>query len=463
MQLCIPDDPLWIAEFSGVLLQLTRGYWWNDGEAKQDVIDLAKAAYRSWQLQEGECMDWCTVIADCLSDPNSPANAAVRAITGSGNGYPVNEPLPDGKQNEDFLDSAETNPSCDLDVLWGQCLYIVQMTNRVITDFLEQFETYTNSVEFAAVLGKLPVADEIGIDAIISYAAFLQNVIAENYAAQYTADLENTIACKIFCLAQDTCEVSINDIATLLSDELGLSIPAGFVYDDLLDALAGLPIEGTSVVYAMFTLAWQGLRIANVVLQGVGDQALKVAVQLGSDNPSSDWTVLCEDCNPSYLLYDFDVANQGFALVNGNRGAYVPPYNTVRFNDGSAYYIAVHAYRAVTGNASIARIEMDIEMTAGTQQASPYSRVQVMQSNNTSVISNVTIQTGQLAAGNHTIGYDFTTPLAVLTGQIIRFDRWLYDNANSVTSGYATAKVHRVRLYFDGIIPTGWGGEIVND
>lgn len=398
----------------------------------------------------------CELIADCINDPNSPANQAVRDIAGTGNGYPANQNPPLSQREKDLL--LDTNPTCDLDKLYGQCVFLVQTTNRLITDFLEQFEAASNITEILTIIGSSPVLNESGAEALAGYAAYLQEVLAENYASQYTQDFENEIVCGLFCIAKDTCSLQIAQVADYLAGQAGVSLDVPSVIVDIVAALAGVPLSGTYVVWSMFTLCWKGLELANMFLDGVGDNALSVSLAAGAGEPSDDWMLLCEDCTvPAGLLFDFTAANQGFALVN-SRGAYLPPFATTRFQEGSPYYIAVHITKQMPSGATITKVELDITMIAGTQQTTPYSRFQVIASNGTTTKTNQTIQSGQLAAGDHTISYTFSTPISFLTNEYLRVDRWLYDNANSVTSGYAVAKINKMRLYISGTIPTNWGG-----
>jgi len=304
MQLCIPDDPLWIAAYSGVLLQLTRGYWWKEGATKEDVIALANEAFASWLNQEGDCMDWCTVIADCINDPSSPANAAVRNIGGGSSPYPSNQPLPSDKLNQNQM--AGYNPTCDQDITFGMCRYIVQTTNRLITDFLERFEASTNVIDILAVLSGLPFADELGLDVLANYTDYVLDVLAENYAAQYNQTIEDELACGLFCLSQESCSLTIEQIAEYFAGELGASMSGVDVFGDLITALLGAPIDNAFCVYSLFTLAWYGLKTGNIVLDGVGDTALQLAFKLGAGDPSDDWILLCDECNPDFLYWVYD-------------------------------------------------------------------------------------------------------------------------------------------------------------
>jgi len=236
------------------------------------------------------CVD-CQKVADCIDDPNSPANAAVRNVANASNGYPLNERLPDGYSNENL--AAALNPSCDLDTLFGMCRFIVTTTNRLIVDFLERFEAATNIVDVGSSLAQLPVLDELGVDALIEYANFLLSVIAENYDAQYTQALEDELACGLFCAFKEDCAISIQGVAAYFADRVSLDFANYNAFEDLITAMLGVPLDGTKVVSAMFALCWIGVRVSNTALDGAGDSVLKIATKMGAGDPSDDWELLC--------------------------------------------------------------------------------------------------------------------------------------------------------------------------
>lgn len=261
-------------------------------------------------------LDLCQLVADCINDPNSPTNAAIRDIAAGNNGYPPNVRLPDGYSNQN--QAAGLNPTCDPDILFGQCRAIVVSTNRLIVDFLERFETATNVVEVGGVLSQLPVIDEIGIDAVVQYANFILSVLAENYDAQYTQALEDELACGLFCRFQDTCEVSIEGVAAYFAERVVLDFSSYNVFEDLITAMLGVPLDGSAVVSAMFALSWIGVRVSNIALDGIGDSALKIALKFGAGDPSDDWLLLCEDCSDVWdRTVDLTQYNGGFAVLDG--------------------------------------------------------------------------------------------------------------------------------------------------
>lgn len=290
----------------------------------------------------------CAEIINCLNTDEDTQNAFKAFFSNYLNDLdsnPVGKPLPISKTTSSL--SSLYNPTCDLDVLWSQCLYTVRTTNDIIKDALDKFETLTNPIELTSAAAE--VIPEIGdtVGAVPSYIALLQSFIAENYNADYTTTpvtgYEDVLACELFCACKTDCSITIDRFYTILLNRVKTRYdteePVITVLNDLAAYLLGIDSGGDLVADMAFLLIWGGLKLANFILGGllnrpkVGDGVIKVWLQLAANNPDPDWNIICTTC-PAYENIFFDpnpiatgltITTDGEQFLGGdNRIIYTP-------------------------------------------------------------------------------------------------------------------------------------------
>jgi len=245
----------------------------------------------------------CDDVADCI-ETDEGVQTALRNVFGSSNPFdthPVGEPLPEDEYQENQLEG--TNPTCDLDVLWAQCLSVVQKFNRDIADTLEDIEVTTNVVEIMDALEDLPlvkyVANFFGVSAAIELIEYYQEAVAEQYLAEYDEALENELTCALFCAAGDDCQLSINTMFDVFAARVTAYILEPDLITDLttlIEIYAGLEFDATAVVDLAFFFCAAGWKVGNFIFSKVADKNFKTLMALAVDNASPDWELLCTEC-----------------------------------------------------------------------------------------------------------------------------------------------------------------------
>lgn len=236
----------------------------------------------------------CDDVADCIEN-----SAAVQQALGAwfANQNSTNAAASMNAQRLEDM-AAGLGASCDEDAWWGASLALVQRLNRANEDALEQLESATNPLDFASsVIGSVPVLDELGVDAILGWAEFLQDNIAENYLAQYTTAYEEEVACDLFCIALENCELTAEQMFDYFFARVGSSISWASLLQDVLGYLIGRTWSGTQIADFMM-LSQIGFR--RLLGRFTGDYLafndIAMSVRLGLNNPSSDWEIICDDC-----------------------------------------------------------------------------------------------------------------------------------------------------------------------
>lgn len=275
--------------------------------------------------------DLCDEVAQCLIDEN-PAivdalanliqnNATIRNAINAANaengGSTPGMPITENQALQDLLpENVKVDDECDLDALWGACLYLVQSANRAITDVFEQLEATSNTIEAMAIAAETIPAAGNYVSAAAQFADQLAENIAEGYAGAYTEEYEQQLACLLFCLAKQNCSL---DLETVL-DEIGARL-------DFFETLADFGVlmtqvgagtwSGDSIADVAFWTYFAALRFGQEFGSTIGIRPLTVLMSLGADQLASDnWSVLCAcEFDWEYLLDLTTSADTGIATI----------------------------------------------------------------------------------------------------------------------------------------------------
>lgn len=243
-----------------------------------------------------------SVIASLMSDP-----AFVSSITGIvgqktiPTSYPPGVPNPSSTTNL----AGTSNPTCDPDILWAQCLALVVDTNSAITDVLEKTEVSTNVVELIDALSDFPIVgwakDAVGGSITIGLIQYYQEAVAEGYAAQYTTTaggVQDQLACAIFCACQEDCEITVERMFQVYKTRLEqyVTVPSLSTMVDLLEFAAGINQDSTMVVDMAFFVAWGGAALGSFLYGKMFSTSFNLMMDLAVNDASDDWILLCEDC-----------------------------------------------------------------------------------------------------------------------------------------------------------------------
>lgn len=320
--LCVPDDPFFYGVVMGLLKTATFNYYWQ-GSAEQvtAVTDRMKTMYYDYQDQVG-CMI-CELVTDCLENDEATKAALqniIRGMTPNPATNPYGQEQPESELERDV--AAGTNPTCDLDVLWSQCLNVVEVTNLAIVDVLEKFEVSTNIAELVnGLIDVVPILGSakqiIGASGALDLMNYFQESLSEGYLAQYTTTpggVQDQIACALFCACKGDCKITIQRVEEVMRGRLAsyLTVPTVSDFVDLVETIAGIEADTTYVVDLAFWFGWVAVRVGNFLFGQTFNGGLDLIVALAADEPSNDWELLCDDCALTWQnIGMFDMCSEG--------------------------------------------------------------------------------------------------------------------------------------------------------
>lgn len=309
----VPAHLAYVALLQGFVAQMTNHWSYQGAMAdRKAVAALAQEAYV--ETDWGSCMN-CEELIECITPL---LEAQTLQITNNiinqmqyGTQTP-GQPMT-GEQAAENL-SAGTNPTCDLNVLWSQCLALTQFTNRSIVDVLEKVEVATNVVELAGLVDEIPIieliAKQFGTELATQTINYFQEAVLESYSAQYTETVENQIACDLFCICSTDCVISVDRVWSVFQQRLSSLIPTSpgdFI--DLIEIMAGIDFDGTEVVDICFYFAWAAAKLAEFLFgEPVTTATFNLVTELAVNDANNDWTLLC-DCPEvwTHVLHEDDL------------------------------------------------------------------------------------------------------------------------------------------------------------
>jgi len=326
------DEPIQIVfscshnEFTQMLSSLIIG---GQIAYPDTFVNVMHMFMRNWECD----MDICERIALCLTDENP---AVVEALAGllrnnpdilaaladatssNGSGTPGLPLSPEQSAADTLPPNVKPDDECDYNALWGACLYLVQSGNRAITDFFENLEAASNTLEAATIIaGAIPAAGQYAA-AAGEFADQMQENIAEGYAADYTESYEEELACALFCLARASdCTLPLDGMVGILADRL--SVP-GLVVDFglLMNFVAAGTWIGADIANVAFLVYFNALKYGQQFGDIIGLRPLSDLMGLGADQLASDnWETLC-DCPEFWSKeWDFTVVVEDWEITPG--------------------------------------------------------------------------------------------------------------------------------------------------
>ena len=226
------------------------------------------------------------------------------------------------------------------DILWAQCVQVVEYTHTAIMDLLEILEVQSNTIELTAFLNLIPGMKALLVVVPVDDAFELINHIVSTFQEQYEANWTETvpngvkwkIACTLFCLCLDDKQITvprINDaIYSLLDDYL---TPNWDNMQEVIETVLGVNDNSEVVVYSMFFFLWGSAKLmGSFGIDNVNLIALKQVLALAVNDANDDWQLhdLCVDCEPNtgcetgVTFLDFKTGDRNFLPYLTNRALY---------------------------------------------------------------------------------------------------------------------------------------------
>lgn len=256
-----------------------------------DIINALANVYTFDGLECGQ-VDFCELIAQCITNGNLDD---VLNDWAQKNGY--EQPSGDGNKASANKLSAELVNNCNNNNLFAAVSQLVDFVHNGIVDVLERVESATGRGErISAILEAIPLTNLLAIDDVIQFGDQLIENFTQNYDAQYTQALRDEYRCDLFCLAQDDCTLTFQDMADYFAGRAAATFDA-ITVEEALDWFVFGTFNGALIVHGMHALFASVLTWGSEFV-GVDIDYLARVVQAASNDTDPDWSILCDDCPP---------------------------------------------------------------------------------------------------------------------------------------------------------------------
>lgn len=303
----IPDGEEYVRILAGLLGQMTRATNWEGFEA--DRLDRAEKCLAGYLATDwGDCMD-CSDVQNCIETDEGVQGAIINEVNNAiatnettinsilqalQTQYNTGTPMTNSGDSMTPPGTFETEDVCDLDKLWSGCLYLSQYLDQLITDFFEQIAELTEAAKIVAkASGAIPVLGEY-IQSVIEFALALQEKVAVTYAGEQSEEVIQNIACDFFCLAQQNCSLSVDDVIGIMASRLGEITPAEF--GSVIEVFITGTFEGVQIVEVAYLLALSAIKFGQQFGDALGVRPISDIMRIGASDPQDAWMVICDVC-----------------------------------------------------------------------------------------------------------------------------------------------------------------------
>ena len=206
------------------------------------------------------------------------------------------------------LQLVDNQAGCDNDNIYGMVQQLVEFADRLIRDIFEQLDAANQAMDnLAYLISAIPVVESLPLDEAIDFGDWLIDQIEQQYIGASTTLLKTTVACDLFCIAQDNgCLLTMEDARDYFYDQLGLTLdtsnPTQFLEDLIINNLVG-----NAAFYGMYTLVFQIFAFGGIFASLLPAQLVRM-VQAMFNDPNPDWATECDDC-PDTWSFDSSLAD----------------------------------------------------------------------------------------------------------------------------------------------------------
>lgn len=243
----------------------------------------------------------CEAVADCIDTSENVQNNLYAYLILSGlitnqinpTETIVQDRFPVSAQQTEIV----SDITCDKDILWAQCIEMATRLDALGKDVIETIQAQVDPIERAAIA--IDIIPLIGTVLSSSILAITENIddIYNGYLAYSSQSLIESIACDLFLAHCDNCTTPTYEQLIDYYSQYGIDGIDDWrnvVYQAFVDYFTGSSgLSNQIIYYTAISFALYTLYLESKVLNYVGTKTVQLWAQLATDNPSSDWVLLC--------------------------------------------------------------------------------------------------------------------------------------------------------------------------
>lgn len=251
-------------------------------------------------------MDHCQFILDCIND----TPAIQQAIANYSLGSSIEGTTPEQQEILD-TDVFGSQSPCDNDEIFGMTLQMTDLLNQVSEDILELFvSAFAIPGRIGDIIEAIPGLGILPYDDLLQIFEKLAEQVNDAYVAAYDTQIREDIACDLFCIATDTCTLTIEQARDYFQNKITETLDNTDFFSVVEDIIANNWI-GEQSIYMMHWFILDTIIFGGEIL-GIEANRLVTTIATYFNDPDSDWSILCTACQWDCTT-DFEAVDGNFA------------------------------------------------------------------------------------------------------------------------------------------------------
>lgn len=341
----IPNRSEYKVIIRGLLKELgIWGAWERDDDKRgTEVAEMfRRLVYTTLNFDE-DCDGMnCNEVIDCFEDELDNQDFVDKInqalITNTGNDSSPYFPFVKGNRlPSSVINSAVTPATCTNDIMYGASISTINNLADIVLDWVERFETADDGFQ---IIGQLvdtipaigAAADELVVADIVEFAGLIIEQFIDQYRAGDTLELRTELACILFCNTKDACAITMQDIYDAITEYNFIDVLDQWQVVELISSITTGTLPDDKLFVGFLQLAVMSFFASNFFSGQLGGESfLKGIILEGFDEPSSDWELLCEDCDDLCA----EITNWDFR--NSSTGASVSTTGLIEYLGNNKY------------------------------------------------------------------------------------------------------------------------------
>lgn len=298
---CTPDQMAKIVSSLEVGAPIAYPDFYND------VIQLVDQAVQFPNSFEGApCVDLCELILECIqTTPELQQAIATYSLTPNIN---ITTPENPGILGTNILPAPV---DCDLDSIFGMTLQFADFLNTLSEDVLELFVTaFAAPGRLGDLIEAIPVIGELPADDILQSLEKIATQVNDSYQAAYDSQIREDIACALFCIAQEGCELTFEGARDWFQDQIVEEV-SNLDFATVMNDIIANNWLGEQSIYLMHWFLLDAMIFGTEVL-GIDHNRMLKTISTFYNDPNPDWSLLCECTGLWAYNSDFPTGEEGW-------------------------------------------------------------------------------------------------------------------------------------------------------
>lgn len=200
---------------------------------------------------------------------------------------------------------------CANDNIYGMTVQLAGFLNQTSEDVLEIIVIgLANAGRLGDIIEAIPVVGSLPFDDILQFAEKMAVQVNNAYQGAYDIQLAEDISCDLFCIAQDTCSLTLEQARDYFKSKILVALSDANWATIANDIIANNWV-GEQSVYMIHWMILDSIIFGGEIL-GIDVNRVVQTIASYFNDPNADWQTLCSCSVPFAYERDFTLSNGGW-------------------------------------------------------------------------------------------------------------------------------------------------------